>query len=79
MRSLIERKLFLVIITLSLALMLGGSALGQKIRVVATIPDLADITRQIGKDRVSVETLTQGDTFLFAGRVLRPQAGEEVR
>jgi zinc/manganese transport system substrate-binding protein len=60
MRSLLERKLFLVITTLSLAVMIGGSALGQKIRVVTSIPDLADIARQIGKDRVSVESLTLG-------------------
>lgn len=60
MRSLLERKLLLMIIALSLVLMLWGSALGQKIRVVTTIPDLADITRQIGKDRVSVESLTVG-------------------
>ena len=32
----------------------------QKIRVVATFPDLADITRQIGKDVVSVESLATG-------------------
>lgn len=30
------------------------------LRVVATFPDVADMTRQIGGDRVSVETLAQG-------------------
>ena len=32
----------------------------QQIRVVATFPDLADITRQIGKELVSVESLATG-------------------
>ncbi|HXT55018.1 MAG TPA: zinc ABC transporter substrate-binding protein, partial [Candidatus Eisenbacteria bacterium] len=35
-------------------------ALAQPIRVVATFPDLADITRQIGKNLVSVESLATG-------------------
>ncbi len=34
--------------------------LAQKIRVVATFPDLADIARQIGKNMVSVESLATG-------------------
>lgn len=49
-----------VLLALSLVLVLAGSAAGQRIRVVTTIPDLADIARQIGKDRVSVESLTLG-------------------
>ena len=32
----------------------------QQIRVVATFPDLADITRQIGKELVSVDSLATG-------------------
>lgn len=60
MMSSIQGKLFLMTITVSLVLMLGGLALGQKIRVVTTIPDLADIAREIGKDRVAVESLTLG-------------------
>jgi zinc/manganese transport system substrate-binding protein len=38
----------------------SGLALGQQIRVVATFPDLADITRQIGKELVNVESLATG-------------------
>ena len=34
--------------------------LAQQIRVVATFPDLADITRQIGKELVSVDSLATG-------------------
>ena len=37
----------------------GGSA-GAALRVVATLPDVADIAREIGGDRVSVETIAQG-------------------
>jgi zinc/manganese transport system substrate-binding protein len=36
------------------------SVSAQQIRVVATFPDLADITRQIGKELVSVESLATG-------------------
>jgi zinc/manganese transport system substrate-binding protein len=38
----------------------SGVLLAQQIRVVATFPDLADITRQIGKELVSVESLATG-------------------
>lgn len=47
-------------ITLALVLLLGASGHGQEIRIVTTIPDLADIAREIGKDRVSVQSLTPG-------------------
>ena len=39
---------------------LSGSARAQQIRVVSTFPDLADITRQIGKNLVAVESLATG-------------------
>jgi ABC-type Zn uptake system ZnuABC Zn-binding protein ZnuA len=35
-----------------------GLAEAQSIRVIATTPDLADITKQIGKELVDVESLT---------------------
>ncbi len=55
------------------ALMLGGVLLGfgvrvdaQSIRVITTIPDLADMTKQIGKELVDVESLTRGVEFMHA-------------
>ena len=60
MTSTFKSRWSLAAITLSLVLVCGGSAAAQKIRVVATIPDLADIARQVGKDRVSVSSLTVG-------------------
>ena len=36
----------------------------QQIRVVTTTPELADITRQIGKELVNVESLTRGVEFM---------------
>jgi len=60
MTSVFTRPWPLAALVLSLVLVAGGSAAAENIRVVATIPDLADITRQIGKDRVSVESLTLG-------------------
>jgi ABC-type Zn uptake system ZnuABC Zn-binding protein ZnuA len=41
-------------------------AQAQQIRVVTTIPDLADITKQIGKELVEVESLTRGVEFMHA-------------
>ena len=43
-----------------------GAAVGQPIRVVTTIPDLADISKQIGKELVNVESLTRGVEFMHA-------------
>lgn len=60
MMSTLTRRWPLAAVTLSMVLMLAGSAAAQKIRAVTTIPDLADIARQIGKDRVSVTSLTLG-------------------
>ena len=45
---------------LALAWLQTGMVFAQQIRVVATFPDLADITRQIGKELVSVESLATG-------------------
>jgi zinc/manganese transport system substrate-binding protein len=39
---------------------LGARPADAKLRVVAALPDVADITRQIGGDRVSVETIAEG-------------------
>ena len=38
----------------------------QQIRVITTIPDLADLTKQIGKNLVNVESLTRGVEFMHA-------------
>ena len=56
----LPRRRKLAVLTLSLVLALAGSALAQKIQVVTSVPDLADITRQVGKDRVAVTSLTLG-------------------
>ena len=50
---------FLLIVS-SLFWLQTGFAFAQQIRVVATFPDLADITRQIGKELVSVDSLATG-------------------
>jgi ABC-type Zn uptake system ZnuABC Zn-binding protein ZnuA len=44
----------------------SGIAPAQQIRVITTIPDLADMTRQIGKNLVNVESLTRGVEFMHA-------------
>jgi zinc/manganese transport system substrate-binding protein len=47
-------------ISLALTWLQSGLVLAQQIRVVATFPDLADMTRQIGKELVSVDSLATG-------------------
>jgi zinc/manganese transport system substrate-binding protein len=50
----------MVVVVLALFCCQTDLALAQAIRVVATFPDLADITRQIGKELVTVDTLGTG-------------------
>ena len=69
MTSTFKRRWPLAALALSLVLAAGGSAAAEKIRVVTTIPDLADITRQIGKERVTVESLTLGVRDIHAIQV----------
>jgi zinc/manganese transport system substrate-binding protein len=45
---------------------LQASAYAQPIRVITTTPELADITKQVGKELVSVESLTRGVEFMHA-------------
>jgi len=44
----------------TLLLSLAASSAQAALRVVATLPDVADMARQIGGDRVSVETIAEG-------------------
>lgn len=43
-----------------------GAVQARTIRVITTIPDLADIAKQIGKELVDVESLTRGVEFMHA-------------
>jgi zinc/manganese transport system substrate-binding protein len=43
-----------------------GAALGDALRIVTTVPDLADIVREIGGERVEVQSLSQGTENLHA-------------
>ena len=63
----VKRRSFLNYFLL-LTLLVGSYELAaaQKIRVITTIPDLADITKQIGKELVDVESLTRGVEFMHA-------------
>jgi zinc/manganese transport system substrate-binding protein len=53
------RRSLLVLLALVL-LFPAGSDAAKKIRIVATIPDLADMTRQVGGDLVDVTSLATG-------------------
>lgn len=63
----VKRRNFIVLAMLAL---LGagsyGNATAQSIRVIATVPDLADIAKQIGKELVVVESLTKGVEFMHS-------------
>jgi zinc/manganese transport system substrate-binding protein len=50
------KSLFLSLLLLSLAAPGSG-----EVRVVTSLPDLADLVRQIGRERVSVEAIVRGD------------------
>jgi zinc/manganese transport system substrate-binding protein len=53
------KRFFVILLALS-ALVPADVAGAKKLRVVATIPDLADITRQVGGDLVDVTSLATG-------------------
>ena len=63
----INRRIFLRSLSLP-ALLFGlqASSYAQQIRVITTTPELADITKQIGKELVDVESLTRGVEFMHA-------------
>jgi len=54
------KKLGVVVIFFVLAWLQSGLLFAQQIRVVASWPALADISRQIGKELVNVDTLATG-------------------
>src|SRR5262245_25747466 len=61
MKVLLKKNIWkAVFIVLALGSLQTDSVLAQQIRVVATFPDLADITRQIGKELVTVDSLASG-------------------
>lgn len=62
----IERRTILSALLCSFLSIGFGLAQGQTIRVITTIPDLADIIKQIGKELVDVESLTRGVEFMHA-------------
>ena len=61
MKILLKLKKWQILsIVMAAGWLFSRPALAQQIRVVTTFPDLADITRQIGKKLVSVESLATG-------------------
>jgi zinc/manganese transport system substrate-binding protein len=51
---------FLLVILVATMLLPGGADAAKKLRIVTTIPDLADITRNVGGDFVDVASLATG-------------------
>jgi zinc/manganese transport system substrate-binding protein len=57
---MIMRRLLLPLLAVLVALLPADVGAAKKIRVVTTIPDLADMTRQVGGDLVDVTSLATG-------------------
>ena len=53
-----------------IALLLTVAAPAQKLQIVTTTPDLADVSRQIGGNEVEVVSLTRGDEDLHLVQIL---------
>jgi zinc/manganese transport system substrate-binding protein len=67
MKILPRNKIWkIALITVAVVWLHARVVLAQQIRVVTTIPDLADMTKQIGKELVNVESLARGVEFMHA-------------
>ena len=62
----IRGKLRWLLAAAAIATGLAAPAHAQKIRVVTTTPELADMAKQIGRDLVDVESLTRGVEYMHA-------------
>jgi zinc/manganese transport system substrate-binding protein len=62
----VRRKGLKVVLVFGFLVVFPSIARAQQIRVITTVPDLADMTKQIGKDLVNVESLTRGVEFMHA-------------
>jgi ABC-type Zn uptake system ZnuABC Zn-binding protein ZnuA len=64
--TLLRRKLLSISIFAGVLFGFQTPIGAQQIRVITTTPELADITKQIGKELVNVESLTRGVEFMHA-------------
>ena len=62
----IRRNLILFLLAAVTNVALALPVYAQKIRVITTTPELADMTKQIGKEFVDVESLTRGVEYMHA-------------
>jgi zinc/manganese transport system substrate-binding protein len=60
MKILLKNYIYVFLVLLAFSWLQTGPVFAQQIRVVATFPDLADITRQVGKELVNVDSLATG-------------------
>ena len=64
--KLLRKKLVTMLLLAGVVFGFAAPIRAQTIRVIATIPDLADMAKQIGKELVDVESLTRGVEFMHA-------------
>jgi ABC-type Zn uptake system ZnuABC Zn-binding protein ZnuA len=62
----VRRNFFKSLLVLGFLFAWQNTVDAQQIRVITTVPDLADMTKQIGKELVNVESLTRGVEFMHA-------------
>ena len=63
-QNLIKKNWKIFLLSMAVMSLQSGTLFAQQIRVVATWPAVADLTRQIGKELVSVESLATGGLLL---------------
>jgi zinc/manganese transport system substrate-binding protein len=66
MNVICKNLIFLLSMAAGLTVFQAAPAYAQKIRVTTTTPELADMTKQIGRELVDVESLTRGVEFMHA-------------
>src|SRR5438093_11228816 len=63
------KRLMLVLLSITLMLLASHTGVDAKIRVVTTIPDLADMARNIGGDLLEIKSIATGVEDIHAVRM----------
>lgn len=64
--KLLAKKFLAVVALAAFPFVAAAPGAAQSIRVITTTPELADITKQIGRELVDVESLTRGVEYMHA-------------
>lgn len=64
--KMLEKRMAVIFMLAATLFGFAGAIQAQPIRVITTTPELADMTKQIGRELVDVESLTRGVEFMHA-------------